>query len=150
MPKFKVIKNGTNEELIKSVTQKVDGYVNQIFEGEELIKLDDLYTFDFGDVAVNIRVLPWHSEDVLVEVFSYVSEGAEMNADIAFELLRLNQTLHFGGFSLTYDQSVVFSYSLAGANLDMNELLAAVQTVATVSDQYCGPIKEGTLAAEEV
>jgi hypothetical protein len=51
-------------------------------------------------------------------------------------LLRKNATLHVGAFGLTFDNTVIFSCSLAGSNLDMNELKAALQTVATISDYY--------------
>jgi hypothetical protein len=42
---------------------------------------------------------------------------------------------------------VVYSYSLAGANLDFNEFMAAVQTVATVADSYDEMLKPSTQTA---
>jgi hypothetical protein len=140
MPHFKAIKPGTSEVLLNQTKLRIEQYLKEIFEEGEVIQVDDLYTFSFGSVTINIRVLPWHSEDVLVDVFSYVAENITLSQELAQELLHLNYTLHFGAFGLSLD-SIVFSYSLAGANLDFNEFLAAVQTVATVADEYDEQIK---------
>lgn len=136
MPKFKALKEGTNEALLKATQEKVAKYLADIFEPDEYTKVDDIYSASFGTVNVEIRVVPWHTEDVLVEVFSYVAEDVELNAETAKELLRLNAMHSFGSFGITFDNTVVFNYTLAGANLDFNELMAAVQTVATVADDY--------------
>ncbi|WP_051633226.1 YbjN domain-containing protein [Thermonema rossianum] len=142
MPKFKVLKEGVNEALIEKTHQKIQSFIQELFHEDEVITLDGTYSFTFGTVSVNVRVLPWHTEDVLVEVFSYVAEEIELTPSAMEELLRLNATTHFGAFGLTFDNSVIFSYSLAGANLDLNEFTAAVQTVATVADSYDELLKE--------
>ncbi|NIK74456.1 hypothetical protein FHS56_001981 [Thermonema lapsum] len=142
MPKFKVLKEGVNQELIKQTHQKIKSFIQELFHENEVIEVDGTYSFTFGTVSVNVRVLPWHSEDVLVEVFSYVAEEIELSPSVMEELLRLNATTHFGAFGITFDNSVVFSYSIAGANLDFNEFAAAVQTVATVADSYDELLKE--------
>jgi hypothetical protein len=136
MPKFKVIKEGINESLIASTQAKVEKYIQELFHDYEVAKVEDTYSFAFGTVNVNIRVIGWHTEDVLVEVYSYLAEDIDIDGKTAEELLRLNASMHFGSFGLTFDRAVVYSYSLAGANLDFNEFAAAVQTVATVADSY--------------
>ncbi len=136
MPKFKVIKEGVNEELIASTQAKVEKYIQELFHDYEVVKIENTYSFSFGTVNVNIRVIGWHSEDVLVEVYSYLAEDVNLTPDMAEELLRLNASMHFGSFGLTFDRAIVYSYALAGANLDLNEFVAAVQTVATVADSY--------------
>jgi len=145
MPKFNIIKEGVNEELLRSTDAKVEKYLNQIFYEHEFAKSDAIYSFAFGTVHVEIRVVPWHSEDVLVQVFSYLAEDVNMTQELAEELLRLNANSPFGGFGLTFDGAVKYSYSLAGANLDFNEFLAAVQTVASIADDYDEKVKDGTL-----
>jgi hypothetical protein len=147
MPRFNIIKEGVNEELLRSTYAKIDQYLHQIFYEHEFAKSDGIYSFAFGTVNVEIRVVPWHSEDVLVQVFSYLAEEVNITQELAEELLRLNANSPFGGFGLTFDSAVKYSYSLAGANLDFNEFLAAVQTVASISDDYDEKIKEGTLIA---
>lgn len=147
MPKFKVIKEGINEELIASTHAKIEQYLQELFHEYEIAKADDTYCFTFGTVNVNIRVIGWHTEDVLVEVYSYLAEDVNLTAEMAEELLRLNASMHFGSFGITFDRAVTYSYSLAGANLDFNEFMAAVQTVATVADSYDEMFKPSTQTA---
>jgi len=136
MPKFKVIREGINEALIASTQAKVEKYIDELFHDYEVAKADNVYSFAFGTVNVNIRIIGWHEDDVLVEVYSYLADDIELSLETASELLSLNASMHFGSFGITFDKSVIYTYSLAGANLDFNEFMAAVQTVATVADSY--------------
>lgn len=137
MPKFKILKSGVNEALIASTKQKIEGYMKDLFHDHEVIKIDDFYTFTFGSISVTVQVLPWHSEDILVKVYSYLGEEeVQLSADLSAELLRLNATIPFGSFGVTFEGQAVFSYSLAAANLDANEFQAAVQMVAKTADDY--------------
>ena len=142
MPKFKILKDGVNEALITSTQQKVEKYMNELFHDYEVVKIDDFYTFTFGSITVTVQVLPWHSEDVLVKVYAYLGEeDVSISADLADDLLRLNATIPFGSFGITFEKQAVFSYSLAGANLDLNEFQAAVQMVAKTADEYDETLK---------
>jgi len=136
MPKFKVLHSGENQALIDSTYAKIDGYMSEMFHEDEIIKIDDLYSFSFGTITVNIIVRPWHSDDVLVDVFSYITEEGEIDADHLEELLRMNATIPFGSFGLSMENAVKFSYTLAGKNMDLNEFSAAVQNIAAIADQY--------------
>lgn len=141
MPKFAILKNGVNESLIKSTQDKVSGYLSRLFEPHELVTVEGISAFTFGTVQIEVQVVPWHSEDVLVKVFSYVCQDVKLTHELAEELLRLNATTSFGSFGITFDSDVIFSYSLAGANLDFNEFAAAIQTVATIADDYDEKLK---------
>jgi hypothetical protein len=136
MPKFALLKDGVNESLIKATQDKIASYLSRLFNEQELVMVDGLYAFTFGTVQIEVQVIPWHSEDVLVKVFSYVAQDVTLSKEMAEELLRLNTTLSFGSFGITFDNAVIFSYSLAGANIDFNEFSAAIQTVATIADEY--------------
>ncbi len=142
MPKFAILKNGVNETLIKATQDKISGYLYRLFDAHELVNVEGMYAFTFGSVQIEVQVVPWHTEDVLVKVFSYVCEDVQLTKESAEELLRLNATTSFGSFGLTFDGDVIFSYSLAGANIDFNEFSAAIQTVATIADSYDERIKE--------
>jgi hypothetical protein len=157
MPKFKILKSGENASLVASTKQKVEGFMKELFHDHEVVKVDDFYSFSFGSVSVTVQVLPWHSEDVLIKVYSYLGEETvgslegdiQLPSELASELLRLNATIPFGSFGLTFEGQAVFSYSLAGANVDMNEFQAAVQMVAKTADdydEYVKGIKEPALA----
>jgi hypothetical protein len=73
---------------------------------------------------------------VLVDVFSYLADDVELDKGQLDELLRLNSTIPFGSFGLSMENSVKFSYTLAGKNMDLNEFSAAVQNIAAIADQY--------------
>jgi len=136
MPKFNILKDGENTAVLASTQATVDRYMNEMFDADEIIKIDDLYSFSFGSISVNVDVKPWHSEDVMVEVFAYLSDEMELTAEDMENLMRLNATISFGSFGLSLENSLKFSYSLAGKNLDMNEFSAAIQNVAAVADHY--------------
>lgn len=136
MPKFKILHTGENQALVNETYSKIDQYVKDLFHEDEVIKIDDMYSFSFGTVTVNMLVRPWHSEDVLVDVFSYLAEDVDLSKAQLDELLRMNATIPFGSFGLSMENSVKFSYTLAGKNLDMNEFSAAVQNIAAIADQY--------------
>jgi hypothetical protein len=136
MPKFALLKNGVNENLVRATQEKIASYLSQLFDEQELVNVEGLYAFTYGTVQIEVQVIPWHSEDVLVKVFSYVAHEVSPTKELAEELLRLNATTSFGSFGITFDNAVIFSYSLAGANLDFNEFSAAIQTVATFADEF--------------
>jgi hypothetical protein len=72
----------------------------------------------------------------MVEVTAQVVTGATMSSDLMHFLLRKNAELHFGSFSLLFDDTIMYSYSLAGSTLDAHELEAAVTSVAVIADHY--------------
>jgi len=136
MPKFKVIHSGENKALIDSTYAKIDSYVKELFHDNEYMRIDDLYSFTFGTVSVNIIVRPWHADDVLVDVFCYLAEEVELSAEQMEEMLRMNATIPFGSFGISMENSIKFSYTLAGKNMDLNEFSAAVPNIAAIADQY--------------
>lgn len=149
MPKFKILKGGANEALLASTQQKVEKYMNELFHEHEIVEIDDFYTFTFGTITVTVQVVEWHSEDVLVKVYSYLGdEDFEVSQEMKDELLRLNANIPFGGFGVTFEGQPMFSYSLAGANLDLNEFQAAVQMVAKTADEFDEMMKESEAVSE--
>ena len=141
MHKFPVLKDGANEPLLKRVRLQVDELLKELFDEEDLVRVDDLVSFEFGSATIQVTVEPWHSEDVLVKVFSYLSEDVDRDR-VSADFLRLNADLPLGAFSLVFDNTVMLSCSLPGANLDKSELVGAVQTVAVYADQYDDILKE--------
>ena len=98
-------------------------------------------SFTFGSATVNVTVVPWHSGDVLVKVFSYLADNVKAKK-AAVDFLRLNANVPLGSFSMVFDNTVMFSCSLPGAKLDSSELVGALQTVAAYADQYDDILKE--------
>ena len=139
--KFPVLKDGVNGPMVEEVRAKVNTWLREFFDEDDLVRVEDLVAFCFGSATIQVTVLPWHSGDVLVKVFSYLAENVDKNK-VAADFLRLNADLPLGAFSLVFDNTVMLSCSLPGANLDKSELLGAVQTVAAYADQYDDILKE--------
>ncbi|MDI9370804.1 MAG: YbjN domain-containing protein [Synergistaceae bacterium] len=141
MHKFPILKDGVNEKLLAEARAKVDKWLDEFFDEGDLTKVDDLVQFEFGSATIQVTVNPWHSEDVLVKVFSYLADDVD-GRRAAVDFMRLNAELPLGAFSLVFDNTVMLSCSIPGANLDKSELLGALQTVAAYADQYDDILKE--------
>lgn len=97
---------------------------------------DGSYALSHGSSSVIIVVRPYTETDTMIEVMAQVVTGATMSADLMHFLLRKNAELHFGSFSLLFDDTIMYSYSLAGSTIDANELEAAVTSVSVIADHY--------------
>lgn len=97
---------------------------------------DGVFIVEEGSAIIQTVVRPWHSKDTVVHCFAYVVQGAEINATLMQYLLKKNTTLRFGAFGLTFDDTIIFSHSIAGANIDRNELQGTIETVARITDFY--------------
>jgi hypothetical protein len=139
--KFPVLRDGVNEKLLEKVRKNVDTCLSALFDEEDLVRMDGMTSFPFGSATIHVTVVPWHSKDVLVKVFSYLADSVKTKK-AAIEFLRLNSDAPLGAFSMAFDNSVIFSCSLPGANLDKSELIGALQTVAAYADQYDDIIRE--------
>ena len=130
------------EDIVQVVQKKVENYLGDLF-GDEFQKFDEgRFTAPEGSTIVQVVVRPWHEKDAIVESSCHVVYGAEITEDLMYYLLRENAKMHFGAFSLNFDDTILFGHSIAGANLDPNELEATIRTVARVSDYYDDEIIE--------
>jgi len=97
---------------------------------------DGSYALSHGSSSVGIVVRGYTETDTMVEIMAQVVTGASIKPELLTYLLRKNAELHFGAFGLLFDDTIIFTYSLPGANLDASELEAAVTTVAVIADHY--------------
>ncbi len=141
MHKFPLLEDGINGELLKSAGHKTDAWLKELFDEGDLMKVDNITSFIFGSATIQVMVVPWHSEDVLVKIFSYLAENVDP-CKVAGDFLRMNSDLPLGRFSLIFDNTVMFSCSLPAANLDRSEFVGALQTVAAYADQYDDILRE--------
>jgi hypothetical protein len=132
-PKPKVTKKP--KDVVVITQTKLRSFLKKLFK-KNVQEIDDRFILIEGSAVVQIVIRPWYNSDSVVDIFSFVVEGANMTPELTNFLLRKNATLHFGAFGLTFDNTIIFSYSLAGSNLDLNELKAALQTVTTIADYY--------------
>lgn len=127
--------NNTPLELMNSTAETVEGYLKKSYP-DYMSFGNGSFTISHGSTQVMIMVRPYTDQDTIIECLSTVVSGATMSQDLAMFLLRKNAELHFGAFGLLFDDTVVFSHSIAGTNADENELLASINTVAIISDYY--------------
>ena len=80
--------------------------------------------------------------ETIVECMSNVVTGANVTPEIMKFLLRKNAELHFGSFGLLFDDTITFSHAITGTNLDDNELITTLNSVAFISDYYDDVIVE--------
>ena len=122
-------------ELIQQTNEKVEAVLAENFPGH--LKFGDgQYTISHGSTQIMIVVRPFTDDETCVECISQLVSGATVNEELMKYLLRKNAELHFGAFGLLFDDTITFSHSIAGKNLDANELLTTLNSVAVIADFY--------------
>jgi hypothetical protein len=94
------------------------------------------FTITSGSTQVMVTVRPFTNKDTIVECVSHVVKGANIDSELMKFLLRKNSELHFGAFGLLFDGTVTFSHAITGSNMDNQEFVASLKTVAMISDHY--------------
>ena len=129
------------QEMIDATREKVRGYLAMV--DPEFQEYDTgMFTVEEGSAVIGITVRPWHEGDVMVEFTSQLVNSAEMTDATMKWLLETNADLHFGGFGLLFDGTVIYSYSVPSNSLDQATFAAVTQTVATIADHYDDAIVE--------
>lgn len=125
----------TDIEILNASSKKVQDFLKQMYPN--FVAFDD-YTFTIkrGSSQVMVLVRPYTEDDTVIEFISNVVYETNVTPDLMYYLLRKNTELHFGGFGLLFDDTVIFSYSIAGKNLDENEFRTALNSVAIIADYY--------------
>ena len=125
----------TPQELIEETIDNVEALLHK--HVPDFIKFGPgRYTISRGSTQVMIIVRPFTKDETAVEFISNVVAGANITEDLMLFLLRKNSELHFGSFGLLFDNTIIFSHTLAGSYLDENELLASLNSVAVIADYY--------------
>jgi hypothetical protein len=117
----------------------VGRYLSELFDEPFHDEENGHFYVRYGSTVLEISVEPYNAEDVVVLIMAYCVQGVSLDEQLLLGLLELNHSLPFGSFSLV-DQDVFFSQSLFGHNLDGQALLAAIEAVAGISDDYDGLI----------
>lgn len=97
---------------------------------------DGTFAVPYGSSSVAIVVRPYTETDTMVELIAQLVSEATVNNDVMHWLLRKNAELHMGAFGLLFDDSIVYSYAIAGNSLDADELESAIAAIAVISDHY--------------
>jgi hypothetical protein len=123
------------DNMIEDVRGKVRGYLHEIYP--DFVEFDDGYfTIQEGSATISIAVRPWHEDDTAVEFTSQLASGCNATPELMKWLLQKNVELHFGAMGLMFDDTVVYSQSLPGCNMNREAFEATIRTVARIADHY--------------
>ncbi|MFP4368928.1 MAG: T3SS (YopN, CesT) and YbjN peptide-binding chaperone 1 [Candidatus Kapaibacterium sp.] len=125
----------TPQELIDRTIASVEDILKKKFP--EYLAFDNFtFVIQRGSTQVMIIVRPFTENETVVECTANVVYGATIDEKLLKFLMRKNAELHFGSFGLLFDNTISFNHSLAGTNLDENELITALNAVAIIADHY--------------
>lgn len=122
-------------ELVNQTVEKVQNILKNSFP-DFLSFENGSFTISRGSTQIMLVVRPFNETDTCIECMATVVSGAEISHELLHYLLRKNAELHFGAFGLLFDGTIIFSHSITGANLDANELITSVHSVAIIADYY--------------
>jgi hypothetical protein len=129
------------QEVIDKTIEKVNKILNDNFPGFVAFG-DGSFTISRGSSQVMIVVRPFIKNETCVECIANVVMGANITPHLMKYLLKKNAELHFGAFGLIFDDTITFSHSITGTNLDENELTVTLNSVAFLADYYDNIIVE--------
>ncbi len=125
----------TLEERMSATKSRIKDVLERTFP-DAMDFGDGSFTISQGSTNVIVVVRPYTEHDTMVEITSHVVTDATITPELTKWLLRKNVELHFGGFGLLFDDTIVFSYSLPGSSIDASALEAAITAVAVIADHY--------------
>ena len=119
---------------LEQLETTVQDYLNQM--GLSPIQSSDgLYLFKYGSTVVMVSLFE-EEEDTFCRFASIMLKDFEPSMELLHHLLRLNTEVLFGSFLLFEDNTLSFSATLLGNDLDFREFEKTLSYVAKVSDDY--------------
>lgn len=119
------------EEVYRQVKKYLDELVEEHFDDAQHC---DFY-LKYGSTVLEITIEPYEEDDAIIEVLAFCVQGVEPSPELMQELLHLNSEVLLGAFSMVGD-GVFFSHSFLGRRLRPEQLMASLEVVATISDEY--------------
>lgn len=114
---------------------KVKEYLDEFFEEPYHDPENDHFYVRYGTTVLEISVEPFGPEEAMVTIMSYCVQDVEVEDDLLLGLLELNHQLLCGSFSVV-GNDIFFAHSLFGSSLEPRDLLRAINSVATLADDY--------------
>lgn len=113
---------------------RVQSYLDEM--GLPSVRSDDgLYLFKYGSTVVMVSLFD-EGEDTFCRIASIMLKDFEPSLELLQRILRLNTEVLFGAFLLFEDNTLSFSATILGNNLDFDEFEKTLRYVAKVSDDY--------------
>jgi hypothetical protein len=119
------------EEVYRQVKSYLDELVDEHFDDAEHC---DFY-LKYGSTVLEISIGPYEEDDAVVEVLAFCVQGVEPSFELMQELLKLNSQVPLGGFSMV-GNDIFYSHSFLGRRLRPEQLIASLDSVASISDDY--------------
>jgi hypothetical protein len=119
------------EEVYRQVKSYLDELVEEHFDDAEHC---DFY-LKYGSTVLEISIDPYEEDDAVIEVLAFCVQGVEPSFELMQELMRVNSELSLGAFSMV-ESNVFFSHAFLGRRLRGEQLIASLDAVASVSDEY--------------
>jgi hypothetical protein len=121
----------TQEEVYRQVKSYLDELVDEHFDDAEHC---DFY-LKYGSTVLEISIFPYEEDDAVIEVLAFCVQGVEPSFELLQELLELNSEVVLGAFSVVGNE-IFFSHSFLGRRLRPEQLIASLDIVASISDEY--------------
>ena len=119
------------EEVYRQVKSYLDELVDEHFDDAEHC---DFY-LKYGSTVLEISIFPYEEDDAVIEVLAFCVSGVEPSFELLQELLELNTEVVLGAFSVIGNE-IFFSHSFLGRRLRPEQLIASLDIVASISDEY--------------
>lgn len=128
-------KKSFNTSCQEQVYFKVAGILDELVDEH----YDDVEHCDFyikyGSTLLEIAVEPCLDDNAVIKIRAFCVQGVDPSHELMGELLRLNSTIPLGAFSVV-DDNIYFSHSFLGRDLVAEQLIASLNSVATIADEY--------------
>ena len=119
------------EEVYRQVKTYLDELVEEHFDDADHC---DFY-LKYGSTVLEISIHAYEEDDAVIEILAFCVQGVEPTFELMRELLQLNSEVPIGAFSMV-GQDVFYSHSFLGRRLRPEQLIASLDSVASVSDLY--------------
>jgi hypothetical protein len=127
----KAFNTACQEEVYRQVKSYLDELVDEHFDDAEHC---DFY-LKYGSTVLEISIDPYQEDDAVIEVLAFCVQGVEPSFELMADLLKVNAEVPLGAFSMA-GEDVFFSHSFLGRRLRPEQLIASLDIVANVSDEY--------------
>lgn len=129
--KEKQFHSACQEEVYRQVKSYLDELVDEHFDDAEHC---DFY-LKYGSTVLEISIEPYQADEAVIEILAFCVQGVEPSFELMQELLRLNAEVALGAFSLV-GHDIFYSHSFLGRRVPPEQLIASLENVATVSDEF--------------
>lgn len=130
-PRTRQFHTQCQEEVYRQVKSYLDELVDEHFDDAEHC---DFY-LKYGSTVLEISIDAYEEDDAVIEILAFCVQGVEQTFELMQELLMLNAEVPLGAFSMV-GNDIFYSHSFLGRRLRPEQLIASLDSVASVSDLY--------------